>query len=54
MSGVEELFCESITKFLTEAPSMEDELDELLASISPEISLLQLATELGETPTFDL
>ena len=54
MSGVEELFCESITKFLTEAPSMEDELDELLASVSPEISLLQLATELGETPTFDL
>ena len=33
---------------------MEDELDELFASISPEISLLQLATELGETPTFDL
>ena len=54
MSGVEELFFESITKFLTEAPSMEDELDELLASVSPEISLLQLATELGETPTFDL
>ena len=54
MSGVEELFCESITKFLTETLSMEDELDELLASVSPEISLLQLATELRETPTFDL
>ncbi len=41
-----------IVEFLTELPSMENELDALLASADAESQ--QLAAELEGTPTFDL
>ncbi len=44
-----EPFGSVIVEFLTEPPSMEDELDALLASADAEIQ--QLAAELEGTPT---